>query len=190
MVTFQIPTGVKNIKDLFPGVNFNSVAEYYLELKDKEDNSVVVTTTRYKLGCCCNSDKVRVFFVNYLGGIDGVNFQKISITDEVQSERWKKPLQSPHAKWDGGIQRFNVTANESVVLETTCYSEKDMDWLKELFETPNAWIQWSGTQGQDDDYIPIVIRDGSFETRKREGRYQYVVTIVFDYANENQILRN
>ena len=179
-----------NLATLFPGIDFTKVEEYYLELKDQEDDSVILTTPSFKKGCCCNEDQIRIFFVNYLGGIDAVNFKIIAEETGVVSDNWKRPLKAPMEKWDGGIQRFNVTSNETITAENTCYQEEDNPWLKELLGSPNAWVQWLGTQGQDDDYIPIVIRDGSFLTRKNEERYNNVLQIQFVYANENLILRN
>lgn len=188
-IAFQIPGGPMNIESLFPDVDFDRVEEYYIELHDGDD-AVILTTPEYKRGCCCDTDTVRIFFVNYLGGVDAINFAGIQEELDVASEHWKKPLKAPMEKWDGGIQRFNVTSNETWTVENRCYEEADKDWLKEILATPNAWVQWLGTQGQDDDYIPIVILDGKFVMRKNEERYNYVLQLQFMYANENLILRN
>lgn len=189
-VTFVIPGGPMNIETLFPDVDFSRVEEYYLELINRADDSAIITTPEYKKGCCCDDDTMRIFFVNRLGGVDAVNFTKIAEELEVTSMQWKKPLKAPMEKWDGGRQRFNVTSNEVVTVENRCYQEDDQEWLKELLETPNAWVQWFGTEGQDDDYIPVVILDGKFLTRKNEERYNYVLQLQFAYANENLTLRN
>lgn len=190
MVTFQLPAGPKNLETLFPGVDFTQVEEYQLQVKEHGEETVILTTPVYKRACCCNDDTIRLFFVNYLGGIDAVNFRRITEETETVSSSWNKPNVYPLAKWDGGKQRFNVTSNETIIAENNCYQEEDQDWLKELVATPNAWIQWTGVQNQPDDYIPVVIRDGKFLTRKTEGRYEYVLQIQFDFANENIILRN
>lgn len=179
-----------NLQPVFPGVNFNNIEEYYLQVKDQADDSIVLTTNRYTRGCCCNDDTMRIFFVSYPGGIDAINFKIITEELETTSSQWKKSLQYPHAKWDGGAQRFNVNSNEIITGENTCYGEQDQEWLKELLGTPNAWLQWIGTQGQSNDYIPVVVEDGKFLTRKVEGRYQYVFQIQMRMANENIILRN
>lgn len=189
-VTFVVPGGPMNIAALFPDVDFDRVEEYYLELINRADDSAIITTPEYKRGCCCDDDTVRIFFVNRLGGIDAINFATIGEDLDVVSQQWKKPLKSPHEKWDGGLQRFNVTSNETVYVENYCYAEEDKEFLKEILETPNAWIQWIGTEGQDDDYIPIVILDGKFGMRAKEQRYNYVLQLAFVYANENLTLRN
>lgn len=188
MVTFHIPAGPMNLTQIFGGVNFDQVEEYYLEINGPD--GVMATTPTYKKSCCCNEDTIRLFFVNYLGGIDAVNFKRIGEELETKSDSWKKSLPYPMQKWDGGGQRFNVQSNEVVSLQNHCYQEEDQDWLKELISTPNAWIQWIGTQGQPDDYLPVVILDGKFVTRKIEERFRYVLEIQFIFANENVTVRN
>lgn len=189
-ITHQLPAGPMNLATLFPGVDFSKVEEYYLQLVSLEDDSKILTTPNYKRACCCTDDTLRLFFVNYAGGIDAINLNRPMEEHETQSSTWNKPLAYPLARWDGGKQRFNVSSNEIVTAETNCFGEEDQDWLKELMDTPNAWVQWKGTQNQSDDYLPVVIRDGRFGTRKVEGRYEYVLQIQFEYANANVILRN
>lgn len=186
----MLPAGPKNLESLFPAVDFSQVDEYYLELVNQDDLSTILTTNNYNRACCCNEDTIRLLYVNYLGGIDGINLKELTEDHDTVSTSWKKPLVTPHAKWDGGRQRFNVNSNETVTGENTCFQEADQDYLKELLDTSNAWIQWTGTQGQDDDYIPVVILDGKWQTRKEKERYYYTMQIQFVYANENIILRN
>lgn len=190
MVTFLLPSGPKNLQSLFPGVDFTQVDEYYLQIQDQNSSEVLATTNNFKRSCCCNEDTFRLFFVNYLGAIDAINFKLMTEETETTSSTWEKPLVYPLAKWDSGTQRFNVSSNETWVGSNKCFQEEDQGWLKELMATPNAWIQWIGTQGQDDDYIPVLIKNGKFFTKKFEGRYEYVLEIVIEMANKNIILRN
>lgn len=190
MVSFLLPSGPKNLQSLFPGVDFTQVEEYYLQIQNQVDSAIIATTNRFKRSCCCNEDVFRLFFVNYLGTIDAINFKQMTEEHETVSTTWKKANVYPLAKWDGGTQRYNVTSNETWVGVNTCFGEEDQAWLKELTDTPNAWIQWFGTQGQDDDYIPVVIKDGKFLTKKAEGRYIYELQITIEFSNDNIILRN
>lgn len=190
MVTFMLPSGPKNLETLFPLVDFSQVEEYYLQIQDQNDLSILATTNRFKRSCCCNEDVGRLFFVNYVGGIDAINFLLLTEETETVSSSWRKPNVYPLAKWDGGKQRFNVSSNETWTVFNKCFQEADQPWLKELMATPNAWIQWTGTQGQDDDYIPVVLKDGKFTTRKFEGRYEYGLELQFEFANDNIIIRN
>lgn len=188
MVTFQLPAGPKNLKLLFPDVPFAQVEEYYVELKT--GSSSLATTNHYTRGCCCNDETVRLFFVNHLGGIDAVNFKLLTEDKETKSTTWKKPLKIPLQKWDGGTQRSNIISTETATLQTSCYGESDQEWLMEMTDTPNAWMQWKGTQGQPDDYMPVVVKDGKFTKKKENERYIYVFEIEVEYSNGPITLRN
>lgn len=193
-VTFLIPAGPMNLAPLFPGVDFTKVDEYFLQVVDQNSGSdtegTVITTPRYKRACCCSDDTIRLFYVNYLGQVDAINLKKLQEDTEVSSKSWKKALQYPLAKYDGGAQRYATRSNELITGENTCFGETDQEYLKELLAAPNAWIQWTGTQNQDDDYIPVIIEDGKFITRKPDERYNYTLQIQFRFSNENQTVRN
>lgn len=188
MISFQLPAGPMNLQALFPAVIFAQVEEYFLELKT--GGVVLATTNRYERNDCCCDDTIRLFFVNYLGGIDAINLKYVRVETDVKSTQWKKPLVWPLEKWTGGLQRSNVTAVVMVTAQTDAFEEEDQAWLDEVRASPGAWIQWTGTQGQCDDYLPVVIVDAKYETRKNEERYYYPFIIQFVMANDKIILRN
>lgn len=187
---FHLPTGIKNLAPIFPSVSWKDVEEYYLEVSNLE-GIVVATTCRNLVDSCSNDDeRVRIHFLNALGGIDAVNFCTAEETYETQSSAWEKPLSYPLVKSDGGSQRYNVKGNDSYKVTTTCYTEQEMIWLKELLRTPAAWIEWKGNQGQPDDYLPVVITDAKPVTRKVVDRYLYEFIVEFKMANADITIRN
>lgn len=196
----MIPAGPKNLQPLFPTVDFTQVQEYYVQLvdlssgsgsgSDEENIGIIVTSPTYRRACCCSDDTFRLFWVNRLGQVDGINLKLLTEDLVVKSERWRKALNYPLCKFDGGFQRLNVESNESQVAENICFPEEDQEFLKEVLDAPNAWVQWTGTQGQADDYIPVVIEDGTFATRKENERYIYAFQVKFSFSNDNQGVRN
>lgn len=194
-VTFYIPSGPANMAAMFPDVNFNQVDEYFLQVIDTDDSAenpgVLATTNHFNRACCCGDDTIQVFYVNYLGKIDMIIMKTDTTQTITASEQWKKSNSYPLCKFDGGFQRFNVISNDTLTAENSCFQEEDQNYLKELLASPNAWMKLKGAQGQDDDYIPITIADGTFITRNPIGqRYQYVLQIVFVLGNDKIILRN
>lgn len=193
-VTFYIPSGPANMAAMFPDIDFTQIDEYYLEVIDRNDSALnpgtIATTNRFNRACCCGSDTIQVFYVNYLGNIDMIILKTDTVQTITASEQWKKSNTYPLCKFDGGFQRFNVTSNDTFTAENFCFQENDQDYLKELLASPNAWMKLKGGQGQDDDYIPITIVDGTFLTRKQEQRYVYVLQIQFILGNDKIILRN
>lgn len=186
---YYIPNGPKNLATVFPAIDFNDVSRYYLEVKDS-DNTVVATTTINDIGGCCDDDQVRIHFLNYLGTIDAVNFILQTKEHEPKSDNWQKQISHPLVKTDHGTNRNNVKSNDTLIALTTDYTEEHQDWLDELMDSPVAWFEWTGTQGQPDSFIPIIISDIKREKVKVDDRYTYEIKIEFKISHERFIIRN
>jgi uncharacterized protein YegP (UPF0339 family) len=187
MKAIYIPSGAKNLVPLFPGVNFSNVAEYFVQLKNSDDE-IICTSNLYRLKIGCD-DTIRIHFLNSLGAIDAANFDEVIIQQETDSDARRiaptVPLQKPvHA-----TNRFNIRANDKYIVKTTDYGEDDMPWIEELFNSPIAWIEWKGIQSQADSYLPIVIADSKFEKLKSDGRYIYEVEVQFILSHPKFIIR-
>jgi hypothetical protein len=174
---YYIPSGPKNLASLFGSINWNDVEEYYLDFG-------IGTTPHFKMDGC--EDEVRVHFLNYLGAIDSIGFQ-VTIEHETKADSYQRPLTYPLEKAQPGTTRFNVKSNDNYtglcVLE-----EEQMQWVAELLDAPLAWLQWEGTQGQADDYIPVVITDQSIVKKKIEERYSYEVIVKFSLSHGRSII--
>lgn len=186
---YHIPNGPKNLETLFPSINFSQLSHYYIEVLDS-DGDVVATSPINQLGGCCEDDKVRIHFLNRLGGIDAINFKLLNEEHEAKSDGFEKPIQYPLVKSEHGGSRLNVKSNDTFKAVNTTYSENEKNWLEELFDSPLAWMEWEGTEGQDDSYIPVIIKDVKFDKVKEEDRFNYEVTIEFILSHEKFNLRN
>jgi hypothetical protein len=187
---YFIPNGPKNLETLFPLVDFNNVGRYYVEVKDA--NGDVIATSPMNIQCCgcCEDDRIRINFLNYLGGVDAIDFKLLSQEHESNSSDFEKPVQYPLEKPVHGLGRFNVKSNDTFLVSNNEYTEADKDWVDELLDSPIAWLQWEGTQGQEDSYIPIVILDKKTEKVKKEDRFIYEITLEFKFSHEKFIIRN
>lgn len=185
---FLIPAGPKNLKSLFPGVDFSRVSDYYLEIKNT-GNTVVATTPVYKCNCCCTDDKIRIHFLNYLGTYDAVNFRKPAIEHDDTSAQYKNGLSYPLQKTDTGTERFNVSSNDIHTALLKC-KEADMPWLQELADSPKMFLEWTGIEGQADDYIPIIKKDGKFDKLKNQEEFDYEFILEFELSNDYFAIRN
>lgn len=189
MKAFYIPNGPKNLAGLFPSVNFGNLAEYYLEVKTSA-GTVIASTTRTIVDNKCCADKVRLRFLNYSGAIDGMNFQVVMAEHEAKSTSYMRPTKANFAKTDHKINRFNVTANNTITISNISYNEKDMNWVNEMVDSPLCWMEWKGTQGQSDGYIPVIIKDTKILNVKDVDRYVYEVQMQIELSNDKFIIRN
>lgn len=185
---FYIPDGPKNLASIFPGVDFSQVQDYYIQVYSGA--TVIATSPVNQMNGECCDDKFRLHFQNYLGAIDAINFKLDSEDHEAKSDSYFRPLQSPLVKSRHSNNRFNVKAGDTFNLITTDYTQDDKEWLQEAFDSPLAWMEWLGTQGQDDDYIPVIVIDVKFPKVTQEDRFNYEVAIQVKISNEKIIIRN
>lgn len=184
-----IPDGPKNLAQIFPAVDWANVAEYFVEVLNPA-NEVIATTPSNIIGCCCNSDKVRLVFLNYLGTYDAVNFLKPKISHESNFEEYKKGLPNTLTKPSTGAERFNVQPNDLYEVINNCYNEEHMLWLQELADSPKAFLEWKGIQGQADSFLPIVITSKKFVKKKTQNDFRYDFIVEFKLSNEYLTIRN
>ncbi|MEJ7831176.1 MAG: hypothetical protein WKF91_23420 [Segetibacter sp.] len=188
-IVFYIPNGPKNLSALFPLVNLNDVDEYYIQGLDG-NNAVLITSTVNELSKCCEEDKIRIHFANYLGTIDAINFMLITKEHNLKSSSWERPLKAPLDKAVHSVLRSNVKSNNVFNVLSIDYNEAQMDWIEELFDSGMAWMEWKGTQGQPDNYIPIIVTDKSIVTRKVDDRYIYEMQLEFILSHDKILIRN
>lgn len=183
MNVYYIPSGTKNLNNLFPELNFNEVKDYYVEVYN--DATVIATTPVFNVGCCCD---IRVIFYNYLGTYDGINFSAPNIIHENISKLFQKGLSYPLSETDTGLERYGISSNDTYDVINTCYTEKDKEWVQELLDSPKAFITTIGIEGLPDAYLPIIILDSKFE--KQRNTFDYIIKLQFKLSNEFIIIRN
>lgn len=183
---YHVPSGPKNLHNLFPDIDWSLVADYNIQVYNGA-NAIVATSTTSEPTAAC--EYIRVHFVNSLGAVDAVNFQTFMVTHENKSDFWQESLTPGFKKSEGGMRRLNINANDTCKASTIIYGEQDMPWLKELLDSPLAWLEWEGIQGQPDDYLPILITDSKQPTRKEDERFSNEFTIEFKMANAHNTIR-
>lgn len=184
---YYLPSGPKNLNGIFPAIDFGQLDQYFIEVLDTSD-TVAVTTPTFQLKDYCE-DNVRVHFVNYLGAVDAVNFLRLTQQHDVKSGEKQTPLGYPLIKSKHSASRFNVRSNDMFTCVCGEYYEDKLAWLDELLDSPMAWMEWSGKQGQMDSYLPIVISDAKSVKVQEEDRFRYDITISFKLSNERIIIR-
>lgn len=187
-VTKLIPFGPKNLRSLFPTVPWMDVAEYYLQIYDSSSNHLG-TTNKTTIESSCD-DTIRLHFLTSTGVVDAHNFQRVIVEHDPKSDKYTSPAVYPLDKSKHAVQRFNVKANNNYTVRNINFTEQEMPYVEELLDSPLVWMEWIGTQGQPDDYIPVVMQDKKFQLIKEDDRYTYELLIEFILSHEKRILRN
>lgn len=185
---YLIPAGPKNLSSIFPDVDWLDVDEYYVQVTDTDD--AVVATTPLIAVIPVPMQYIRLYFLNYLGCYDAVNFLKPNVSFGATDTNYQKSLNYPLQKSDTGIERYNVRANDTFTTSQIQYDETAMPWLQELLNSSKVFMDWTGKQGQADDYLPVVIQEAKFDKMKRNGDYNYELPVKFILSNEYINIRN
>lgn len=183
---YNIPTGLRNITAIFvsPPAGLARAVKYKLELTD--GTAIVWSSGWITVAGCC-ADGARIHFLNNAGGYDSVNFCQRQESLVTKSAAYQKGLPtSGLQRGDFGHQRFSVTSNEKILVSTCDYTEREQAWLKELLDSPRAYLE---TVTHDDvnfpSIIPIIILDGEFVTHKVDDRFEYQFEVSYAPSNEN-----
>ena len=133
-------------------------------------------------------DETRFAFINNLGTWDYYSiFNPINKTTNLTRES----VDLPNVDYNGATSPYNIsnrgkttyyTSNEDVYQITTDpLSQENADWLTEMIESPNVYIQ-SG-----DNFIPVNIRNAQYTWRTNpKGQKLFQYTIDFSYSNNRR----
>jgi len=187
---YNIPNGPLNLSALFPAVDWSEVKKYTVYVKNIIGNTIA--SWQNEMGCCCNSDRVRLHFLNYLGTFDSINFEKPKILHEATAGEYIKSLKSPLATSDSGSERFNVKANDTYEGKNKCYTEIDMKWVQELIDSPKIFSEYIPQPGAPitNYFYPVVMLNGKLDKQKNDREFIYDFIVQFKLSNDFITIRN
>jgi hypothetical protein len=145
-------------------------------------------------------DVVSLVFQNFHGCLETINFTRNSEDYKTESTNYYRGIVQPPAisqfsytDKTTGRRRNNVAAEETITV-WGIFTHKQMDWIKELLAAPIAYMQVPDAEralsNRSSGLMPIVIEDASIETKKDEGRYEYMVAVKFKKAFDYRLIRN
>lgn len=184
---YYLPDGTKNLSSLFPAIDWTTIAGYTVQAADGS-GTVIATTPFIEIDYCLERG-VRIHFINYNNSVDAINFRVQGMEHSSKSDNYQSPDVYPQDKTRHSIGRINIQAGDTFTVSTIDYPEDTLDWINELADSPVAWMEWTGVQGQPDSYLPIVISDVKIPNLKEENRYEYEIVIEFTMSNPRKPLR-
>ena len=154
-----------------------------------EDSDAVYGKKRFtKSEGECGYTGTRFAFLNELGGYDYYSFDLADTKqDNITRQTYEQTFPNyttggasvPFNKSRRGSKIYSISYEETRRAESNYLTQEEADWLRELVESPNVFIQ-EGT-----DFLPIVITSTNF-TYKTNPRSQKLYTLSVDYKMSNQ----
>ena len=135
----------------------------------------------------CDYNGTRFAFLNEVGGWDYFTFPYAdSKSDNITRQTYEQTFVNYSTTTNGvtydksrrGSKVYSISYQESRVAESDFLSQAEADWLRELVESPEVFVQ-SGT-----DFLPVVVEDTAF-TYKTNPRSQKLYRLTLRYRMAN-----
>ena len=139
----------------------------------------------------CDYEGTRFAFLNELGGWDYMTFPFANgKSDTIERKTFKQSFVDysgasnyivGYDKTRRGTNVYAIDYDETRTAESDYLTQEEADWLRELVESPNVFVQ-SGT-----DFLPIVIEtaDYSYKTNPRTQK-MYRLSLTYKLANNRR----
>jgi len=135
----------------------------------------------------CGYSGTRFVFLNELGGYDYYSFDLADTKqDNITRETYEQTFINysaggasvPYNKSRRGSKIYSISYEETRRAESNYLTQAQADWLRELIESPNVFIQ------EGSDFLPIVISNSTFQY-KTNPRSKKLYTLSVDYKMAN-----
>ena len=135
----------------------------------------------------CGYSGTRFAFLNELGGIDYHTFQYADTKqDNITRETYDKSFVDYSTTTNGvtydksrrGSKVYSISYEETRTAESDYLTQAQADWLRELVESPDVFIQEGG------EFLPVVITNSQF-VYKTNPRSQKLYTLSIQYKLSN-----
>ena len=192
----HIGVGPENLVDAVATLNSNW-AYYRVRVVQQESDGTASAISSYfekwftKQTPECDYEGTRFSWLNELGGWDYFTFPYAnSKSDSITRETYKQGFVNYSensgylATYDNtrrGTKQYSTSYEETRVAESDWLTTEQADWLRELIESPNAYIQENG------EFYPIVIDTANFDYKTNpRTQKMYRLTVTYKMANNRR----
>ena len=188
----HVASGPQNFADAGNTLN-SSWASYKITLMGQEGpgiedgNAIYAERWFTKSDGECGYSGTRFAFLNELGGYDYYSFDLADTKqDNITRETYEQTFINytaggssvPYNISRRGNKIYSIAYEETRTAESNYLTQSEADWLRELVESPNVFIQEGG------EFLPVVISNTNF-TYKTNPRGQKLYTLSIQYKMSN-----
>lgn len=187
-----IPTGPSNLLEMgFSQGDLDNTTRYEIEY-----NTNLIA--KYNLDLNCNYERTNFLFVNSFGVWDhygmnlpvrkGTTIDRKEITNS--NVQWSAS-QPTYNSSNRGRSYYDVKSDDDYVVTTPFLTQDKADFVRELLESPNAFLQVENTKlkysttNSSTVFVPIIITNSSYVWRTNpRGQKVFQYDIQFKYSNQ------
>jgi hypothetical protein len=175
MVCLQSSTVPAAGRPAIPSAAFNSYGLKYYKIKDYDP-----------IANCSPYPKIRLAFVNTLGGIDYFTFNFKSVnTMNTEKTYFKRELDFNYTVGDRQDFVLSQRATETYTISTDFLSDNVASWLKELIKSTEVYVisvDFSDLSNITTTKLPILIMDSSFTVKTKLNDKSIAITLTYKTA--------
>tara|TARA_Y100000593_G_scaffold94734_1_gene195488 strand:- start:7460 stop:8608 length:1149 start_codon:yes stop_codon:yes gene_type:complete len=144
----------------FNGSTLNASTSYVNFILAKGDLSADRSETiRFNVQDVCRDDKIRVKWINPLGGIDSFTF--ISETNKevrFRSKTYEQVIEKGFAVADRGRTVLNVNAEEAIDVYSDSLTTAQLNWISEIGRSNGVWLE------DGSNLVPVIVTSRKVKT--------------------------
>ena len=140
----------------------------------------------------CRYESYRLHFLNELGGFDYFNFlSKSQLSSSVKRKTYTKSevlIETAGINYENrynGKADYYVESVDKLKLRSDYVTAAQMDWLKELIESPLVFLEFENTKG-DKDYKPLVVTTSRWVQKVDSIDKLFKLELDVDFSHLNQ----
>lgn len=180
----HIPSGPKNLLTNLSVLGTDTWSYYEGIITD----GVTTQTKRfYRLDDCVEENGMRFAFINRLGVFDYYTTELTNTEEQSFNSQTYRQTFIDYSTTDGtvpyersrrGDTIYNKTIDTRLTAQTNWLSKEQADWLMELFQSPEVFVQ------RGDTFLPVII-ENTTERKKTNPRGQKLFTYQIQYRIAN-----
>lgn len=175
---WNIPVGPRNL----PPSQVPSNAVYYtVAIVDFNDSNALISELfTFNIDDKCHQSKTRFVWLNPRGGYDAYSFYAPrKLNSSVSKGSFTKAAVYPTVVGNRENSIINVNAKDSITTRTAKINRVDAEWLQELLESPEVFIELDSDNVLHDKIVPVTILN---KTRAISDSYDTLHTISLRYT--------
>jgi len=187
----SIGVGMQQLDPIFGGFAVLPIGWYYsIQAGNLIGAAFTLQSVKYTfkiVDCCAN--KVRLHWLNRLGGVDAYTFtNKKTVFENTKSDQAQKPQSfnyantPPTTTYDKGRFKIQQVVNKSYEIESTFYNSSWGAWIAELISSPEVYIETPL------GLVAVVVEDSQIKIEETNELVNVTLTIV--EANEISVQQN
>lgn len=171
VATGTVPSSPLTISDkigamMFLGSDLAATTAYVTFTLAKGDLSADRSETiRFDVQEVCNDDKIRLKWVNPLGGIDSFTFiSRTKKETRFRSKNYEQVIEKGFSVYDRGRTVLSVDAEEAIDVFSDSLTTAQLNWLSEIGRSNGVWIE-DGT-----NLVPVNVTSRKVKTLDNEDK--------------------